>query len=106
MNRLIHRSWEKGGVNIFLDFSTCISHCSSRLVSLCSGKSGGSPHLYKFGLNETDQMNPSRQSRSAILLTRRSRSQSQKGFRVQNRCAGLLGLAGLSEGAVVKTRLG
>lgn len=27
----------KVGVNIFLDFSTCISHYSSRLVSLCSG---------------------------------------------------------------------
>jgi hypothetical protein len=56
-------------------------------------------------LNETDRMNPSRQSRSAILLRGRSRAQSQKGLSLQNRCAGLLESAGLLEGAVVKTRL-
>jgi hypothetical protein len=29
MNRLIHRSWGEGFVNIFLDLSINISHCSS-----------------------------------------------------------------------------
>jgi hypothetical protein len=97
----------KGGVNIFLDFSTCISHCFSRLVSLCSGKSGGSPHLIWFGwLNETDQMNPSPLVSLCYSADKAFQVSISKRFSVQNRCAGLLELAGLSEGAVVKTRLG
>jgi len=56
-------------------------------------------------LSETGQMNPSDQSRSAILLTTRSRSPSQTGLSLQNRCAGLLELAGLLEGVVMKSRL-
>jgi len=61
---------------------------------------------YSVCMVETDQMNPFRQSRSAILVTRRSRSRSQKGFRVQHRSVGLLESAGYSEGAVVKTLQG
>ena len=34
MNRLIHRSWGKGFVNIFLDLSINISHFSSQLISV------------------------------------------------------------------------
>jgi hypothetical protein len=34
MNRLIHRSWGKGVVNIFLDLSKFIYRCSSQLASV------------------------------------------------------------------------
>ena len=34
MNRLIHRSWGKGFVNIFLDLSKYISHFSSQIMSV------------------------------------------------------------------------
>jgi hypothetical protein len=34
MNRLIHRSWGKGSMNIVLDLSKYISHFSSQLVSV------------------------------------------------------------------------
>jgi hypothetical protein len=34
MNRVIHRSWGEGFVNIFLDLSKYISHFSSQLMSV------------------------------------------------------------------------
>ena len=46
MNRLIHRSWGEGFVNIFLDLFINFSHCSSSTCVCALGRTEV-PHIYE-----------------------------------------------------------